>query len=248
MSDHGASLVNSLKDWTLALSILFLTHLLSSEGLKTVDGKNVKGLARNPDGEEEPYRSEEHDDGEAGFTWPERTNVDVENMAKDAFTRIDDIHSNIMNEVRHARDTGGNVEEEEEGNDVDMETLLRESIEKIFDGSELSRLQSAIIIFSLCTLYSIPNTFVDALLTWIAGDLLPTLNNFPRTSYKVKSILMKFGLKHKQVHCCLDGHVLYEGENENLSSCPTCNEPRYIPGSSTVPQRIVRYFDVIKHL
>lgn len=93
-----------------------------------------------------------------------------------------------------------------------------------------------------------PNTFVDALLKWIAGDLLPTSNCFPRTSYEVKNMLMKLGLEHRQVHCCSSGHVLYEGVNEDLIECPTCREPRYIPGSNQVPQRIVRYFDVIKHL
>jgi len=169
-------------------------------------------------------------------------------MARDAFARVDDIHYDIMNE--HGRFAGGgeNLQEEEEGNEADMEYLLRESTTKVFEGSNLNRLQCAIIIFSLCSLYSVPNTFVDALLTWIAGDLLPTSNCFPRTSYEVKSMLMKWGLKHRQVHCCPDGHVLYEGDNENLTSCPTCDQPRYIPGSNTVPQRIVRYFDIIKHL
>jgi len=59
---------------------------------------------------------------------------------------------------------------------------------------------------------------------------------------------MKFGLKHRQVHTCPEGHILYEGENANLQQCPKCDHPRYIPGSSTVPHRVVRYFDVVKHL
>ena len=102
--------------------------------------------------------------------------------------------------------------------------------------------------FSLCSLYSVPNTFVDALLKWIVGNLLPTSNCFPTTSYEVKNMLMKLGLEHCQVHCCSSGHVLYEGENEDLIECPTCREPRYIPGSNQVLQRIIHYFDVIKHL
>lgn len=61
-------------------------------------------------------------------------------------------------------------------------------------------------------------------------------------------MLMKLGLKHKQVHCCPDGHVLYEGEYEDLEECPSCDQPRYIEGSNRVPLRVVRYFDVIKHL
>ena len=215
---------------------------------QTVDGRNVRGPARNPDREEELYRCTEPDQGEPVFTWPERTNVDVESMAGDAFTCIDDIHSDIMNEDGQLFGNVDNILEEDEENEVDMETLLWESAEKVFEGSELNRLQCAIIIFLLCSLYSVLNTILDALLTWVAGDLLPTSNCFPRTLYEVKRILMKWGLKHKQIHCCPDAHVLYEGENENLSSCPICNKPRYILGSSSVPQRVVRYFDIIKHL
>jgi len=139
-------------------------------------------------------------------------------------------------------ENGGPVEDEEnldvgnEGNKVDIENLLQKSTQKLFDGSQVNRLQCTIVIFFLYTLYSIPNTFVDALLNWVASDLLPTSNCFPKTSYEMRSILMKWGLKHRQVHCCPNGHVLYEGENKNLSSCPTCNESRYILGSNNVPQ------------
>ena len=141
-----------------------------------------------------------------------------------------------------------NIEHDGQWNEVNLEYLVRESSERVFEGSSQNRLQCAIVLFSLCTLYSVPHTFVDALLKWIGGDLLPTSNCFPRTFYEMKYMLMKLGLEHRQVHCCASGHVLYEGENEDLSECPTCREPRYIPGSNRVLQRVVRYFDVIKHL
>ena len=61
-------------------------------------------------------------------------------------------------------------------------------------------------------------------------------------------MLMKWGVQHWQVHTCPEGHLLYEGENEDLEECPTCHHARYFPGSNKVPQRVVRYFDVVKHL
>lgn len=61
-------------------------------------------------------------------------------------------------------------------------------------------------------------------------------------------MLMKLGLKHRQVHSCPDGHVLFEGDNEDLVECPMCKQSLYFPGSNQVPQRVVRYFDFIKHL
>ena len=77
---------------------------------------------------------------------------------------------------------------------------------------------------------------------------MPTSNCFPRTAYEVKSILMKWGLKHKQIHCCPDGHILFEGDNEDLTSCPTCSTPRYVEGSNKVPKRIVHYFNIVEQL
>ena len=132
--------------------------------------------------------------------------------------------------------------------EANLEHMIRESTETVYEGGSQNRLQCAIVLFTLCSLYSVPHMFLDALLTWIAGDLLPTSNRFPRTAYEVKSLLMKLGLKHDQVHCCPDGHVLYEGDNEHLTECPICHEQRYIPGSNNVPRRVARYFDVIKHL
>ena len=69
--------------------------------------------------------------------------------------------------------------------------LVRESTERVFEDNTQNRLQCSIVLFSLCSLYSVPHTFLDALLTWIVGYLLPTSNCFPSTSYEVKSMLMK---------------------------------------------------------
>ena len=169
-------------------------------------------------------------------------------MARDAFGRVDEIFDDTLSEGNREdlRDKDAGVEGE--CNEANLEYLVRESTKRVFEGSTQNRLQCAIVLFSLCSLYSVPNTFVDALLIWIAGDLLPTSNYFPRTLYEVKTMLMKLGLEHRQVYCCPNGHILYEGVNAELAQCPTCQTPRYIPGSNSIPQRGARYFNVIKHL
>ena len=187
--------------------------------------------------EGEQYRRHRHRHRQEGFTWPRRTAVDVENMARDAFARIDEIHNNSGNEDGETGTGDAMGEVEGQFDEANLEHMIRESTETVYEGSTQNRLQCAIVLFSLCTLYSVPHTFLDALLTWIAGDLLPTSNKFPRTAYEVKSLLMKLGLKHEQIHCCPDGHILYEGDNEHLTECPTCHQQRYIPGSNNVPQR-----------
>lgn len=213
-----------------------------------MDGQNVRGPAMAEDIEGEQYRRHRNRDPHGGFTWPRRTAVDVENMARDAFARVDDIHNNSGDEDDPTGMEAGMGEVEGQYDEANLSHLIRESTESVYEGSTQNRLQCSIVLFTLCTLYSVPHTFLDALLTWIAGDLLPTSNKFPRTAYEVKSLLMKLGLKHEQVHCCPDGHVLYEGDNCHLTECPTCHEQRYIPGSNNVPRRVARYFDVIKHL
>ena len=172
---------------------------MSGVGMQTVDGIHIQGPVQPPNEEGEPYRAERNGD----FTWPSRPTVDINGMVRDAFMRFDDIHGDIANEHRSNGADDMNVEGNAEFNtDFDAESLLRESTEKIFEGSNLNRLQCVIVLSSLCSLYSVPNTFVDALLTWISGDVLPTSNCFPRTSYEMKTMLMKCGLKHRQVHTC----------------------------------------------
>lgn len=196
----------------------------------------------------ERYRQRVHDDIDDGFTWPRTNAVDIENMARDAFTRVDDIHNDAVHNDEQAPIDANVGNGDEQWNEDKLDNLVRESTERVFEDNTQNRLQCNIVLFSLCSLYYVPHIFLNALLTWIAGYLLPTSNWFPRTSYEIKIMLMKLGLKHKQIHCCPDGHVLYEGNNEELEECPKCNEPRYIAGSNQVPQKVVRYFDVFKHL
>lgn len=133
---------------------------------QTVDGQNVRGPARAPNREAEHYREEGQPDGDGGFTWPRRTTVDIQNMARDAFGHIDEIHRNLIN-----NDGGPNVDAnvgdgDGEYDEANLEHMIRESTESVYEGSSQNRLQCTIVLFSLCTLYSVPHTFLDALLTW----------------------------------------------------------------------------------
>jgi hypothetical protein len=91
--------------------------------------------------------------------------VDIENMARDAFTRIDDIHNDAVDNGEQAPMDANIIEGEEQWNEVNLENLVRESTESVFEGNTQNRLQCCIVLFSLCTLYSVPHTFMDALLT-----------------------------------------------------------------------------------
>ena len=201
-----------------------ITHHDKNACEQTVDGINVRGHARRQHGAEEAYRQRRHNDRNEDFTWPERNAVDLETMARDAFGRMDDIHNNVVNEEGQAALNFDEVDNDEQWNEESFDFLVHESTQTVFEGSTQNWLQCGIVFYSLCSLYSVPHTFMDAMLTWIAGDLLPTSNCFPQTSYEVKTMLMKLGLKHRQVHCCPEGHVLYFDFIKHLQRMFKCPE------------------------
>lgn len=92
-----------------------------------MDGRNVRGPSRRSHPERERYRHRRRRDGADKFTWPRRTVVDIENMARNAFTRIDDIHNDAMNDGNQAAMNGNNVEEDNQWNEVYLENLVQES-------------------------------------------------------------------------------------------------------------------------
>jgi hypothetical protein len=116
----------------------------------------VHGPARRGQRNEERYRQGERDNTNVRFTWPEVNAVDLENMARNAFTRIDDIHNEALHNGGQEPADGIVVEEDEQWNEENVEYLVRESTERVFEGSSQNRLQCCIVLFSLCSLYSVP--------------------------------------------------------------------------------------------
>lgn len=101
---------------------------------------------------------------------------------------------------------------------------------------------------SLCTLYSVSHHCLDEILTFLKYDVLHADNTCPKSSYEMKRLMLKLGLSDETIHCCQCGKTLYWKENLNLDHCPKCQNSRYIPGSSSIPTRVLRYFSVIKRL
>lgn len=121
----------------------------------------------------------------------------------------------------------------------DFADLLQEYGEPIYKGCTQSRMQSGVVLMTLVNLYSVSHNFMDVFLKYLGEDLLPSSNCLPRSTYDVKRMVLKMGLRHRAVHCCPNGHVLYEGSDyEDCRECPTCNEPRYIPGSNDIPVKV----------
>ena len=218
---------------------------------QTRDGRNIRGPVQSPHrGVEELYARQGGDNDGRGFVWPQRSVVDIEQMLQDAYARADAVNAAAYEngeEETPLEDLGST-----EGMDTNLQDfadLLQESGEPLYEGCTQSRMQSGVVLLTLVNLYSVSHNFMDALLKYLGEDLLPSSNCLPRSTYDVKRMVLKMGLRHRAVHCCPNGHVLYEGaEYSNCRECPTCGEPRYIPGSNDIPVKVVRYFSLIDRL
>lgn len=141
---------------------------------------------------------------EPHFVWPRRTQVEVEEMVRDAFARADDIHHDVE------RDPGSPVnnpiEDLEQNVDMEvgnMEELLQESTQPLYEGCGVNRLQTSIVMMNMINLYGVPQTFLDEMLCFLSADLLPQANSLPRNAYKMKRMIMKMGLEHEAIQSLL---------------------------------------------
>ena len=215
--------------------------------VQTIDGWNIRGPIEEPESGEEEYAwRRDGNDGER-YVWPRRTKVEVEQMVQDAFARADFIHEG--GGVEHAEVQNLNDLVNLEGQMHDLNVLIGESVEAVYEGCGVNHLQASIVFLNMVNIYGVPYSFLDELLRFLAADLLPQSNCLLRSTYDMKTMLMKMGLEHRAIHCCSSGHILYEGpEKEELLECPHCGESRYVLGSTSIPQKVLRYFPVIPRL
>lgn len=217
---------------------------------QAIDGNSIRRPTAPRNHQEEAYIQRENYREVPSFVWPPRTEVNVNELVHEAFA-----HANELHERAEAQEEILVPEPHVDGtydldmNDLDMEQLLRESTTPVYETCPVNRLQAGIILLNMCNLFGVSNTFLDKLLLFLAGDLLPKSNCLPRNTYETKRMVMRMGLKHKAIHCCPDGHILYNGvDNKDLQECPTCNVPRYIAGSNQVPRKVLRYFPLVPRL
>ena len=166
-------------------------------------------------------------------------------MVQDAFAKADDIHE----EQQDIEDPALPDDDNSFETTGDMEILFKETRRRLFRGCKTNRLKFIIIILTICSVYNIPYSFLDELLRFLAADVLPRGNWLPKTSYECRTLLMKMGLKHNDIDCCPDGHMLFWKKNKNLEFCthPGCGKRRYMPGTK-IPVKVARYFSIIKRL
>ena len=112
-----------------------ISHHVKNACVQIVDGRNVRGPIRRQYRVEEVYHRRRRNDKDEDFTWLQRTVVDLETMARDAFERVDDVHDNIVNEEGQAAVDFDNVDNDEYWNHENFDFLVRESIQPVFERS-----------------------------------------------------------------------------------------------------------------
>ena len=213
-----------------------------------MDGRSLRGPQTRSE-DDVPYRRE-HNRPEVGgdYNSPAPSEMDYRRMVYEAFGRADRLHRDHATPEQPMEDNvaqGDNIADGE----VDFNNVLQVCVGPVYDGCSQNRLQAGIVIMTLATVFGVSDNFLTALLTYLSGTLLPRSNSLPRTTYELKRMIRRLGLEHERIHCCPEGHVLFEGDvNGALSSCPECGRSRYVQGSTSVPAAVLRYFSLIDKL
>ena len=88
------------------------------------------------------------------------------------------------------------------------------------------------------------DTSFDALLGEL-NDVLPSNNTIPKSIYEAKKLLKGISIEYIKYHACENDCVLFWGEHEDASQCPTCGTSRWKENSKKVPRKVVWYFPPI---
>lgn len=102
---------------------------------QTIDGQNVRGPTAHPDHDQELYQSNVQEGEAGGFTWPRHSAVDVVNMVRNFFGRVEEIFDDAFNHDGVENMERNDAEAEEEWNEANFEYLVRESTKTVFQGS-----------------------------------------------------------------------------------------------------------------
>lgn len=84
---------------------------------------------------------------------------------------------------------------------------------------------------------------------------MPIDNKLVENFYETKIFVADLGLPYEKIHCCINGCMLYNGEDIHKRSCKFCNQPRYrsiqrkyIRGKIDIPHQKMYYFPLTTKL
>lgn len=124
-----------------------------------------------------------------------------------------------------------------------------ESRTPVFCGSNLSKLDTTLMLMNVCRTHKVSNAFITELLHLMSKIILPSPNCLPSTELEASSMLGRLGLKYHTIDACKNGCILFRREYEKMDTCPLCHASRFKRvGMSSVPNKVVRHFPLVPRL
>ena len=104
--------------------------------------------------------------------------------------------------------------------------ILKSSERELYEGCETSQLAAMAQMLSLKSDHHWSEACYDQTSQFFKG-ILPQDNSFLDSFYNTKKYMEELGLPSEQIDCCVNGCMLYWGEDINLEECKFCSHGRY---------------------
>ncbi|KAK1397248.1 hypothetical protein POM88_007111 [Heracleum sosnowskyi] len=104
--------------------------------------------------------------------------------------------------------------------------ILKSSERDLYEGCETSQLSAMVQMLSLKSEHHWSETCYDQTSQFFKG-ILPPDNKFFDSFYHTKKYMEDLGLPSEKIDCCVNGCMIYWGEDINMESCKFCSQARY---------------------
>ena len=106
--------------------------------------------------------------------------------------------------------------------------MLKASEQEVWPGNPYghSKLSAVARLLNLKAKHHFSERCFDDICQFLS-ELLPENNVMTDSFYSTKKLMQGLGLPVEKIHCCINGCMIYWGEDSELISCKFCNHPRY---------------------
>ncbi|XP_074360627.1 uncharacterized protein LOC141700844 [Apium graveolens] len=104
--------------------------------------------------------------------------------------------------------------------------IFKSSERELYEGCETSQLSAMAQMLSLKFDHHWSEACYDQTSQFFKG-ILPQDNAFLDSFYSTKKYMEELGLPLEHIDCCVNGCMIYWGEDINMESCKFCSHPRY---------------------
>lgn len=123
----------------------------------------------------------------------------------------DMIDSDAEDQTQTEHNPGSQSDNECTGFEGDA-ALTDESRTPLFCGSNLSRLDTTLMLMNVCRTHKVTNECISELLHLFSKVILPTPNSLPTSEGIATNMLSALGLKYDAIDACKNGCILYRNE------------------------------------